>query len=218
MLRILEQKFLLGQFEAPFVDPRRAERVLNDRDAQRQADRAQYDSLVLLKKRDGVLPLKAGAKVYVWGMSRKAAQNAGLTLVERPEQAEVAIVRVNAPYEQPHRNFFFGAMYHEGALDFKPDDPQYRAILSAARHVPTVVTVYLDRPAILTAIEDKAAVLLGNFGVSDEVLLRSLLSDRAYTARLPFELPSSMTAVEQQRGDVPHDSPAPLYFSGFGLQ
>ncbi|WP_390215206.1 glycoside hydrolase family 3 protein [Brenneria goodwinii] len=218
VLRILEQKFLLGQFEAPFVDPQQAERVLNDRDAQRQADRAQYDSLVLLKKRDGVLPLKPGAKIYVWGMSRKAAQNVGLTVVERPEQAEVALVRVNAPYEQPHKNFFFGAMYHEGALDFKPNDPQYRAILAAARHVPTVVTVYLDRPAILTAIEDKAAVLLGNFGVRDEVLLRSLLDDRVYTARLPFELPSSMAAVEQQRGDMPHDSPAPLYFSGFGLR
>jgi beta-glucosidase len=34
---------------------------------------------------------------------------------------------------------------------------------------------------------------------------------------LPFELPSSMEAVLQQKEDVPYDSKDPLYRFGFGL-
>ncbi|WP_323666562.1 glycoside hydrolase family 3 protein [Pectobacterium punjabense] len=218
VLRILEQKFQLGQFEVPFVDPERTQQVFQRPSITAQAEQAQYDALVLLKKRQGILPLQKGKKIYVWGMNPDVVRNAGLVVVDHPVKADVALIRATAPYEQPHKNFFFGAMYHEGALDFRQDNEQYQAIVNAARYVPTIVTVYLDRPAILTAIEDKASVLVANFGVSDTILLRSLMHERRYTARLPFELPSSMKAVEQQRGDIPHDSPAPLYFSGFGLQ
>lgn len=218
VLRILQQKFLLGQFETPFVEPERARQVFQRPQVAAQAEQAQYDALVLLKKRQGILPLRPGQKVYVWGMNKERVRQAGLKVVDSPAQAEVALIRASTPYEQPHGNFFFGAMYHEGALDFRPENAQYQAVVNAARHVPTIVSVYLDRPAILTAIEGQADVLLGNFGVSDTVLLRSLMRERRYTARLPFELPSSMDAVEKQRGDVPHDSPSPLYFSGFGLQ
>jgi len=35
--------------------------------------------------------------------------------------------------------------------------------------------------------------------------------------RLPFEIPSSMEAVNAQYEDVPYDSQAPLYPFGFGL-
>jgi beta-glucosidase len=35
--------------------------------------------------------------------------------------------------------------------------------------------------------------------------------------RLPFELPSSMAAVEAQAEDAPHDSEKPLYPIHFGL-
>jgi beta-glucosidase len=35
--------------------------------------------------------------------------------------------------------------------------------------------------------------------------------------KLPFELPSSMEAVRNQKEDVPSDSEAPLYPFGFGL-
>jgi beta-glucosidase len=35
--------------------------------------------------------------------------------------------------------------------------------------------------------------------------------------RLPFELPSSMEAVRQQKPDAPYDSKNPLYPFGFGL-
>jgi len=35
--------------------------------------------------------------------------------------------------------------------------------------------------------------------------------------KLPFELPSSMDAVRNQKADVPYDSENPLYPFGYGL-
>ena len=37
------------------------------------------------------------------------------------------------------------------------------------------------------------------------------------TGKLPFELPSSMEAVYEQRSDVPYDSKNPCFEYGFGL-
>ena len=89
--------------------------------------------------------------------------------------------------------------------------------MKASKAVPTIVTVYLDRPAILTNVKDKAKVIIGNFGVSDTVLFTRLTSTEAYTGKLPFELPSSEEAVLRQQSDMPHDSENPLFDIGFGL-
>jgi len=82
--------------------------------------------------------------------------------------------------------------------------------------VPTIVTVYLERPAILTPLRDKARALIGNFGVSDAALIDVLTGRAQPQGKLPFELPSSMAAVQTQRPDVPHDSARALYPFGFG--
>jgi len=37
------------------------------------------------------------------------------------------------------------------------------------------------------------------------------------TGKLPFELPSTMAAVQQQKPDVPYDSANPLFPFGHGL-
>ena len=82
--------------------------------------------------------------------------------------------------------------------------------------VPTIVTVDLDRPAILAALKERASALIANFGVSDAALLDVVTGKAAPKGRLPFELPSSMEEVEAQRSDVPHDTAHPLYPIGFG--
>ena len=47
--------------------------------------------------------------------------------------------------------------------------------------------------------------------------LETILGDRKPGGHLPFELPSSMTAVEVQQGDVADDTANPLFKRGFGL-
>jgi beta-glucosidase len=72
--RILKQKFRIGLFENPFPDSKLISKIgiKEHRDVARQAVR---ESLVLLKNKDNVLPLKKNAKIVVVG---EFANNSGL--------------------------------------------------------------------------------------------------------------------------------------------
>ncbi|HXN76005.1 MAG TPA: glycoside hydrolase family 3 C-terminal domain-containing protein, partial [Gemmatimonadaceae bacterium] len=93
---------------------------------------------------------------------------------------------------------------------------EFEEIKRITAAVPTIVTVYLDRPAILTEMKDRASALVGNFGVSDAALLDVLTGVAQPEGKLPFELPSSMQEVEAQSSSLPHDTLHPLYPIGFG--
>jgi beta-glucosidase len=179
---------------------------------------AQSAALTLLENKNALLPLKPGGKkVWLRGVSADAARAHGLVPVEDLAQAELAIIRTATPFETLHPNFVFGSFQHEGDLSFKDGAAAYEAIKTASAKVPTIVAVYLDRPAILTNVLDKATVLIGDFGSSDEAFLDALTGAAPPRGKLPFELPSSMAAVEAQAEDAPHDSKAPLYPIHFGL-
>jgi len=79
-----------------------------------------------------------------------------------------------------------------------------------------VVIVNLDRPSVLTQLLE-ADALLANFDVSDKALASVIWGEYAPTGKLPFELPSSQEAVDNQLSDVPHDSVDPLFEYKFGL-
>ena len=215
--RILLQKLRLGLFERPFVDPARAGETVGSAAFRQEAEAAQRRSLVVLENRDATLPLRAGARVFLHGVDKAAARAGGLAPVDRLDAAQVALVRVSAPFERPHPNFFFGRMHHEGRLDFRDGDPDYEQVKAASARVPTVVAIYLDRPAILANVRDKASAIVGNFGVGDAALLDVLTGRARAEGRLPFELPSSMAEVETQAPGLPHDTRRPLYPIGAGI-
>jgi beta-glucosidase len=60
--RILRQKFRLGLFERPFVDPDRAERIVHSEEHRKLALEAARKSIVLLKNDHGTLPLRRDLK------------------------------------------------------------------------------------------------------------------------------------------------------------
>lgn len=214
--RILTQKFQLGLFESPFVDPARAAAVVGQDAFKAEAGAAQRRSLVVLENRSGALPLAPGARVYLHGIDPGAARRHGLTPVERIEEASVALLRLATPFERLHPRHFFGRMQHEGRLDFRDGDPDYEQVKLASARVPTIATIYLDRPAILSNVRDKVQALLGNFGVDDDALLDVVTGRAQAEGRLPFELPSSMAEVEAQSPGRPHDTRNPLYRIGAG--
>jgi beta-glucosidase len=219
--RIMEQKFALGLFENPFVDAEAAAARVGS-DAFRAAGLdAQRRALVLLENDGAMLPLKAtganGAlRVYPVGVDTGAVRRMGWTVAADVAQADVAIVRLEAPYETLHPGYVFGAMQHEGNLGFREGTKAYDEFVRVSARVPTVVTVYLDRPAILTPLKGKARAIVANFGVSDEALLDVLAGRAKPQGKLPFALPASMDAVAAQKPDVAHDLPRPLYRFGFG--
>ena len=217
--RILVQKFRLGLFENPYVDSSAAGRTVGSAAFQREASRAQRRSLVLLKNGKRILPVKArGTRVYLVRIDSSLAATYGFVVVRDPAKADIAIARMDAPFETLHPGYVFGAMQHEGNLGFRDGDSDLDAIRRISAKVPTIVTVYLDRPAILTTIEGLAAALVANFGVSDAALLDVLTGKAKPEGRLPFELPSSMADVDAQQSDMPHDTRRPLHPIGFGLR
>ncbi len=216
--RILAVKFQQGLFENPYVDPKAAQAVVGAKAFAAEGRAAQSAALTLLENKNGLLPLKAaGRKVWLKGVSPDAARAHGLVPVEDLAQAELAIVRTAAPFQTLHPNFMFGSMQHEGDLSFKDGAADYEAIKAASAKVPTIVAVYLDRPAILTNVRDKASALIGDFGAGDDAFLDALTGATPPRGKLPFELPSSMAAVDAQAEDAPHDSKDPLYPIHFGL-
>jgi beta-glucosidase len=216
--RIMTIKFRTGLFENPFVDPARATQIVGNPEAHQAALAAQQRSLVLLENKKHLLPLLPdGKRVFLRGIAAEAARQAGFTVVDRIDQADLAIIRTVTPWQLVHANYPFGRLQHEGDMDFKPDNEDLQAIeQAAAAKVQTIVTVYLERPAILTNVRPLVSALIGNFGVSDAALLGMITGRTRPSGKLPFDLPSSMAAAHDQNPDVPGDTRKPLYRRGFG--
>ena len=222
--RILLQKFELGLFEQPYVNETKAAEVAGNKDFVGEGQAAQARAVVLLENNrlaatgQPLLPVAAkNKKIYLYGVSAKAAEAAGFIVVADPTQADLAIIRAPAPYESEHSNFFFGSRQHEGRLTFTEKDAAYAELLRVSPMVPTVFLTTLERPLILTNVRPHVTALLGDFGISDEPLLALITGKVSPSGRLPFELPSSVEAVKQQKSDLPHDSQSPLFPFGFGL-
>ncbi|WEG09366.1 glycoside hydrolase family 3 N-terminal domain-containing protein [Microbacterium horticulturae] len=210
--RLLREKFELGLFENPFVDEDAADAIVGKPEFRAAGEAAQRASITLLTNRDAVLPLQRGLRVYVEGMDAAAAAAYG-EVVSCAEDADVAVLRLQAPYEE--RATTFENFFHSGSLEFSEDVIAH--VRDIASRVPTVIDVFADRPAILTPIAEVAAAVTVNWGASAAALLDVLAGVVPPGGRLPFDLPRSMAAVEASRPDVPFDTVDPLFRFGHGL-
>ncbi|MEL1249287.1 glycoside hydrolase family 3 protein [Aurantiacibacter gilvus] len=218
VIRVLTAKFELGLFENPYVDPAATAEAIGRADDVAMADRVQREAQVLLRNEGDALPFAAGTKVWLHGMTPEAATAAGLQVVDDVSDADFAIVRADTPSELLHPNHFFGSRYKEGRLNFELGDPAYDALDEAsAADVPTILAIFLDRPAVLTDVLPITDVILANFGASDAAVLDVILGRATARGRLPFELPRSMEAVRAQDPAAPDDSANPLYPFGAGI-
>jgi beta-glucosidase len=218
-MRILLQKFRQGLFENPYSDPERARDTVGNPAFVAEATSAQAKAAVVLENRNDLLPLAgSGRKLYLYGIDPSVATSRGFRVVDTPLDAELAVIRMNAPAQMLHGNYFFGSRQQEGDLDFKPGNPEYAAFTKAANVVPTIATIYLSRPAVIPELQTKASALIGNFGLSDEALFDVIEGKTEPLGKLPFELPSSMAAVNAQASDVAHDTLSPLYHIHYGLR
>ncbi|KAF1026355.1 MAG: Beta-glucosidase BoGH3B [Burkholderia plantarii] len=222
--RILELSFRLGLFEDPYVDTLATAEAAGSHASVAEAEAAQAASLVLLENHDALLPLaqppsraRDGWRVVLHGIDPDAAARAGFVVVSEADEADVALVRIAAPYEQPHANYFFGARFHEGSLAFDAAHPDRLRVAALSARVPTVVVIGLDRPAVLDGVHEQASALIAHFGVSDAVLLDVLAGRRAPLGRLPFSLPAAMHDVQAKPADQRLDPARARYAAGYGL-
>lgn len=214
--RLLRQKFELGLFDNPYVDEEAAEKIVGKEEFVKAAEESQRKAMVLLKNDNKVLPLSEGKlKIYVKNVNKEVASKYG-TVVDKPGDADFAIIRLVTPWVPIPSENMMVQMFHHGDLDFK--GLQKDSILNLLKTVPTIVDIYIDRPAVIPEISKGAKGLLANFGASDEAVMDIIFGKSKPEGKLPIELPSSMEAVKNQKEDVPYDSKDPLYPFGFGLK
>ncbi len=215
--RLLRDKFRLGLFDQPYVDPEAAERIVGQAEFREAGALAQRRAIVLLKnleRREGgrILPLRDRPKLFLDNVDPAVAARYG-EVVSRAADADVAIVRASSPFEP--RSGPLESIFHAGDLSFTPE--QKARLLMVMAIVPTIFCITLDRPAVIPEMAEGCAGLIADFGAADEAVLDVVFGRFAPTGHLPFELPSSMQAVRDQMPDVPHDSARPLFPFGFGL-
>jgi len=235
--RILKPMFQMGLFEDPYVDAERAGDIVGSPRAVAAGARATRRSFTLLKN-DGVLPLKPELKVYAEGVSPEAAAGLGVS-VDTPEQADIAVIAVEAPYAVMGTPTFFvpigpaagegggggkrrggGPLRHEGTLAYEgaANAEELVAIQRlVATGVPVVVVIQLDRPAVLSEFIESVAAVVAHYGADDAAIVDVLTGRARPEGKLPFNLSRSMAAVLARRGDTAHDDPDPLFAFGYGL-
>jgi beta-glucosidase len=216
--RLLRDKFRLGLFDDPYVDPQSAETTVGRADFFQAGETAQRKSIVVLKNgelKDGqFLPVKNRPRVYLEGIDPQTA-GAYAQVVPSVGEAELAILRLNTPSQPNEAMGFFASIFHEGDLDFKGEEKA--RLLRLLEQIPTIVVIEMDRPAVIPEIARACAGLLATFGASDASALDIIFGRFSPVGKLPFELPSSMEAVRKQKEDLPYDSENPLFPFGFGL-
>jgi len=131
-----------------------------------------------------------------------------------PKQADFAVLRV----ESVRGGFRPGAKAEQVSIEFPAETmAEIRKITETG--VPTAVAVNLGSTLVVLPKEllSSARATLMTFDVVDDALLDVVFGRFKPVGKLPFELPSSMEAVRNQKEDVPFDSQDPLFKFGFGL-
>ena len=211
--RLLRDKFTLGLFENPYVNPDIALKITTTNYKRNKAEQAQIKSTVLLKN-GNVLPIKKGVNIFLDGFETSIVFDSFGKVVQTLEEADVVFVKRNTPFDE-RSDYFLEQFFHQGRLHFTPEelDP----IKTYAKEKPVITIVHLERAAILTEIAMLSKGLLVEFGASEATLAKILFGEASPKGKLPIELPRSREAVEAQLEDVPYDSKKPLFPFGFGL-
>ncbi|KRF21798.1 glycoside hydrolase family 3 protein, partial [Phycicoccus sp. Soil803] len=117
--RILLVKFRLGLFDDPYVDEDAAAQVVGSAEHRAAGELAQSRSVTVLENRTirsiPILPLPPGLRLYVEGLDLRVAGLFG-TVVPAPEEADVAVIRLQAPFD-PRDDLFLESYFHQGGLE-----------------------------------------------------------------------------------------------------
>lgn len=211
--RILHEKFKLGLFDNPYQQPD-AIKVFGNKTLAEKGREAQRKSLVLLKNENNILPLKPGIKIYLQGFNKEEVKSYASAITSL-EKAAVIVLKINTPQSKVDSKYFLEKLFGLGSLAFSPEEEA--KLLNLIKSKPTITVANLQRPAVIPGINQHSKALIADFSSQDDIILDLIFGKFKPTGKLPFELPSSMEAVNNQKEDLPYDSKNPLYPFGFGL-
>jgi len=211
--RILKEKFRLGLFDHPYLDPAGV-KVLNNTGFAAKGIEAQQKSLVLLKNDANILPLKASTKIFLEGFSKEEIKGYS-NLVNDVAAAEVIILKIGTPDNAGNEKYILQKLFNHGSLAFS--EKEEARLLKIIQSKPTITVINLQRPAVIPGINKYSKALIADFSSQDNVIVDLIMGKFKPTGKLPFELPSSMEEVLKQKEDMPYDTKNPLYKFGAGI-
>lgn len=224
VVRLLNEKFELGLFENPYVDPDAAEKTVNNDKFRERAALALRKSIVLLRNDNKMLPLKPGTKVYLESLKRNsrgnesAAQdiympennNSGLKFVRTSGEADVAVFWI-----QPSGNALFGSTGAPISLSLSKCGINVDQINKVSAKKPVILVINYTNPWVINEVyNDKTRHIEGvmaTFGTTTDALLDVITGKFNPSGKMPFSTPVSDMAVENQKEDVPGYMEGPDY-------
>ncbi|RYP27795.1 hypothetical protein DL767_007507 [Monosporascus sp. MG133] len=120
--RLLREKFLLRLFDNPFVDPGAAERSGGNEYFVQLRREAQRRSRTLLTNNNAV-PLRRapwGSEFYIEGFNKTCMEARNVTVVDKPEEADFALLKVEAP--SLPRSGAFEKSFASGSFEFDKEE------------------------------------------------------------------------------------------------
>ena len=210
--KLLKQKFILGLFDNPYIDENDVTGDVGRAEDVALGFSTMMRSTVLLKNLENTLPLSGKPKVFIENLDKEKAST-HFDVVDNLDEADFAILKLEPPFEP--REGMLESFFHQGSLAYTPEEVTRLSEIMDQK--PTIIAVYLERPIVIPEINEKASAILGHFSISDEAILQLIAGKGSPEGKLPFEMPSSLEAVENQKEDVPFDSENPLYEFGWGL-
>jgi beta-glucosidase len=217
VVRILKERFALGIFENPYVDPDAAEKIANNEKFRENAALAMRKSIVLLRNSDGTLPLKPKTKVYFESLQRSGRGDMSsdvpniylrnenkydVEFVKTPAEADITIL-----WLQPTGNALFGSTGAPISLSLSKCGVDIAYVNKISARKPSVLVINYTNPWVISEVYNSKTVnvkgVLATFGTTTEALLDVITGKFNPSGKMPFSTPVSDQAVENQKEDVP---------------
>lgn len=210
---LLTEMMNLGLFEDPYVDVQHALDVVAKPEVQAKAYEAHLKSIVLLRNDKNILPLKddqlKNVKLYVEMFPGGTDGASTKGLIETIKKHDPSITITNKLEDATHAYIYVKPVQsnwdNNPRITVGPETgiTNVDRIVTIQKTVPTITSVNMTNPWVLDKIEPNAAALIGTFGTKAEAIIDVIRGEYNPTGKLPFALPASMAAVDNEVGDVP---------------
>jgi beta-glucosidase len=214
---LLTEMMNLGLFEDPYVDPQNALDVVANPEAQQLADKAHRKSIVLLRNDKNLLPLKDAklkdVKLYVEMFPGGTDGASTKGLIETIKKHDPSITITNTLEDATHAYIYVKPVQSNWdnnpriTIGAETGITNVDRIIDIQKTVPTITAVNMTNPWVLDQIEPNAAALIATFGTKAEAIIDVIRGEFNPIGKLPFALPASMSAVDNEVGDVPSFAP-----------
>lgn len=212
VLRVLMEKFQLGIFENPYVNEIASEHIKKP-EFQKSADLALRKSIVLLRNKENILPLKSKTKVY-FETYLKQGQGSPTTIfntdnnlwdiefVNNPDQADVTIL-----WLIPKGKSLFQSDGSPLHIDLSRNGIDVDHVNKLIANKRTILVVNYTNPwaidEVYTDNTNKDMSILATFGTTPEAILDVVTGRFDPTGKMPFTTPISDEMAQKQKSDVP---------------